>query len=244
MNKQASRFFAVRNFVVVVATVIFLAGCTLMLGDNVNSRMLKLVPSSCPDLSGRYALGGTTLRSISGQLEERMSEDILIGYLPTDQKNMVDDIYESFFDFNRPFRISFRKEKMSTYPKKFDYVLDGNKTKGAHVVFILAGANEYVVNVYSNSNQLLGAFRTALLSKNSGCFNDKYYTFLQDPTSHMVGEDWAFTTKRSSGEVMIYRSASGGLVRATTGRKKAVVIGIIPTTQPESQTITTFPTVH
>lgn len=230
------------SMLVVFVLAVLVSGCTLLLGDTVKRDMSKLTHDPCPDLSGKYELGGTVL-SAYGLPDKKMVGDIMISYLPTEQENNVDNIYESLFDFNKPYRINFRKEISPTYPRRFDYVLDGNKVKEAYVEFKPTDGNEYIVSVYLSDNHLLGKFQTKLLGANSICHDNKYYTFLQEPSAHMVGDDWAFSTKRSSGEMMFYRSESGALIRENVGRTKVIILGAIPTTQQKSQIIMTFPSI-
>jgi len=229
------------KFIIVVLAV-FLSGCTLLLGDTVKRDMSKLTPNICPDLSGKYELGGYKLRTRGLHQNDKQVEDVLmIDYLPTEQKNEVDNIYESLFDLNKPFRINYRKTTSPTTPKRFDYLLDWNKVKRAYVELSSTAGSEYIVNVYSSNKQFLGKFKTKLLSANSLCSDNKYYTFLQQPSSTMAGEDWTFTVKRSSGEMTFYRSESGAFIRENVGRTKSIVFGIIPITQGKSQIIVTFP---
>jgi len=227
---------------IIIAVAVVLSGCTLLLGDTVKSDMSKLTPSQCPDLSGRYELRGSKLRTRGLQPNEKQVEDVLmIDYLPTEKIVEIDKIYESLFDLNKPFRINYRKTVSPETPKRFDYLLDGNKVKSAYVKLSLVADNEYIVHVYSGDSQLLSEFKTKLLAENSLCHDKKYFTFLQEPSAFRSPEDWTYTAKRSSGEMTFYRSETGAFIRENVGRTKSIIFGVIPTTQGESQIIVTFP---
>ena len=218
-----------------------------MMGDTVKRDMAKLKPNSCPDLSGTYALTGMVTRSIENETKEQSKYDSLLvpntwsilEQLPYDhQENMAPKI-NAYFKKLKP-DVEYDKRGML---KRRDF-RDKEKINGAYVELKLISGNEYIVNVYSNSKQLLGAFKTKLLDKNSICHDNKYYTFYQEPSAHMVGEDEAFTMRRSSQEVMFYRSESGALVREAVSRTKTVIFGIIPFTQQDPGTIVTFPLIQ
>ena len=218
----------------------FLSGCTFLLQDTAPSKVAKLSPSVCPDLSGKYELGGTTIEKIPGLSEEKRGGGLLVGLLPTVDADKVDGIYEYFFNLNRPYQINFRKEKMPTYPRRFDYALDGNKTKGAYAELMPKGGNEFIVNVYSNSNQLLGTLQTKLLSNDSACHDGKYYSISDDSAIAGPIPDGFFTMARGWRTKVIYRSEIGELIVSESDEVRRVSLGFIPSTAKGIQHTTTF----
>ena len=212
----------------------------MLLQDKAPGKVAKLSPSVCPDLSGKYELGGTTIEKIPGLSEEKRRGGLLVGFLPTVEEDKVDGIYGYFFNLNRPYRINFRKEKMPTYPRRFDYVLDGNKTKGAYAELIPKGGNEFIVNVYSNSNQLVGTLQTKLLGNDSACHDVKYYAISDDSVIAGPIADGFFTIARGWRTKVIYRSEIGELIVSESDDIRRVSLGLIPSTANGTQHTTTF----
>lgn len=225
---------------VVFVLAVLVSGCTLLLQDTALSKVAKLSPSACPDLSGKYELGGTTIEQIPGLSEEKRGGGLLVGLIPTVEADKVDGIYEYFFNLNRPYQINFRKEKMPTYPRRFDYVLDGNKTKGAYAELMLKGGNEFIVNVYSNGNQLVGTLQTKLLGNNSVCHDGRYYTISDDSAIAGPIPDGLFTMARGWRTKVIYRSKIGELIVSEFDEVNRVSLGLIPSTANGIQHTTTF----
>jgi hypothetical protein len=223
------------SMLVVFVLAVLVSGCALLLGDTAERDMAKLTRDPCPDLSGRYTLMSMTKNLNTSdyvQVIHPNCPEALIDKLPLMNSDQVGNVLKVFVNPNT-----------RTWKSCHSEIFDRQRINNSYVELRQTDGNEYVVSVYLSSNQLLGKFQTKLLGTNSICHDNKYYTFLQEPSAHMVGDDWAFSTKRSSGEMMFYRSESGALIRENVGRTKVIVLGAIPTTQPESRIIMAFPAV-
>lgn len=236
MSHNEDRRSVFANFALLILTLTaFLSGCTLMLGDTAERDMAKLTRDPCPDLSGRYMLMSMTTNLNTSdyvQVIHPNCSEALIEKLPLINSDQVGNVLKVFVNPNT-----------RTWKSCHSEIFDRQRINNSYVELRQTDGNEYIVSVYLSSNQLLGTFQTKLLGANSICHDNKYYTFLQEPSAHMVGDDWAFSTKRSSGEMMFYRSESGALIRENVGRTKVIILGAIPTTQQESQIIMTFPAI-
>ncbi|MBA4381865.1 MAG: hypothetical protein C0406_04800 [Sideroxydans sp.] len=217
-------------FIVIVFTA-WLTGCSLMLQDVASSRVAKLESSACPDLSGRYGQGEARVESASFPTKtEKDSVLHLIVLIPTDQEKVVDDIYEHFFDLNRPQNVKYRKEVNPAHPRRFDYRLDDKKADGAYVEFKSAGSNEYTVSVYSSDNQLVGSFLTKFSGANRTCYNGKYRSMADSSIISGPLHDGFMSMKRSLNVKDVYRSESKGLVIDSFGKVRNVIFGVVPFT--------------
>ena len=208
-----------------------LAGCSLMLQDVASSRIAKLELSACPDISGKYGQGEARVESDSFPTKtEKYSVLHLIVLIPTDQEKVVDDIYEHFFDLNRPQNIKYRKEVNPAYPSRFDYHLEDKKADGAYVKFKSAGSNEYTVSVYSSDNQLVGSFLTKFSGDHRTCCDGQYRSMAD--SSIIIGPlpDGFMSMRRGLNVKDIYRSESKGLVIDSSGKERNVILGIVPFT--------------
>lgn len=217
-------------FIAIVFTAC-LTGCSLMLQDVASSRIAKLEPSACPDLSGKYGQGEARVESASFPTKtEKDSVLHLIVLIPTDQEKVVDDIYEHFFDLNRPQNIKYRKEVNPAYPSRFDYYLDDKKADGAYVEFKSAGSNEYTVSVYSSDNQLVGSFLTKFSGAHRTCYDGKYRSMADSSIIMGPLPDGFMSMRRGLNVKDIYRSESKGLVIDSFGKERNVILGIVPFT--------------